>query len=58
MTTDQLVGVIARLIKQNNLREKHEDDTVGVLRRCGAFLESEDPGFLFELATAVKTRYL
>lgn len=59
MTVEQLVGVVARLIKDNNLREKLEEDTLGVLRKCGAHLEAPDEkSFAVDLATAVKVRWL
>lgn len=32
-----LVAVIAALINDNQLREKHGEDTMGVLMKCGAF---------------------
>ena len=34
---DDLATVLALLIDENKLREKHGEDTIGVLMKCGAF---------------------
>jgi len=38
-TQDQLIAIIARLIEFGQLRERHGEDTIGVLMKCGAFHE-------------------
>lgn len=39
VSPEQLVRILARLIKSNRLREGQGEDTVGVLMKCGAFQE-------------------
>lgn len=53
MTPDQLIGVLRRIIADNHLRERHGEDTIGVLMKCGAFRESDDTSFIFDVAQAI-----
>lgn len=54
MTVDQLIGVLARLIYDNRLRDVHREDTIGVLMKCGAFQVAPDhEPFVAELARAI-----
>jgi hypothetical protein len=56
MTVEQLVGVLARLIRDNRLREGHGEDTYGVLMKCGAFqvvAVNRGDAFIVELGNAV-----
>jgi hypothetical protein len=56
VTVEQLIGVLRRLIDDNRLRERHGEDTVGVLMKCGAFHEVRalhGQAFVNELARAI-----
>jgi hypothetical protein len=54
MTVEQLVGVLARLIYDNRLRDRHGEDTMGVLTKCGAFqVAHSSSNFVVELARAI-----
>jgi hypothetical protein len=54
VTVDQLIGVLRRLICDNNLHARHGEDTIGVLMKCGAFHEAPDnEAFVVDLATAI-----
>ncbi len=52
--TQQLVRVMARLIRDNDLHKRHGEDTIGILVKCGAFHENRgDEHFIVELAHAI-----
>ncbi len=52
----KLVRVLSYLFRENALHEKHREDTIGVLLRCGAFHAEDDglqDGFVADLAAAI-----
>lgn len=57
MNVEHLLGVLKRLIDENMLRERHGEDTIGVLMKCGAFhcapVGQEAKGFVVRLAEAI-----
>ena len=48
----RLVGVLARLVRGNDLHATNREDTIGVLMRCGAFHEAPDDSDAFVVALA------
>jgi hypothetical protein len=57
-TETALVGVIRRLIRDNKLCEQNGEDTIGVLMKCGAFLEApkHDFDFVVKLAAEIDSK--
>jgi hypothetical protein len=47
-----LVGVIARLIYENDLLKAHGEDTIGVLMKCGVFHDTDVASLAGKVTTA------